>query len=88
MSEIPSASEFLGYTSQEGKAPNFKLGVVTGLFSNGTAKIKFDGEDTASEKQYAYLSGYKPTVNERVLLAIVSGTYVILGTISYNVSPL
>ncbi len=87
MSGIPSAGEFLQYASGEGKSSSFKLGMVTELFNNGAAKVKFDGEDTASEKQYAYLAGYKPAVNDRVLLAIVSGTYVILDKINYNVSP-
>ncbi|MDF2985739.1 MAG: hypothetical protein K0R50_1249 [Eubacterium sp.] len=87
MSGIPSAREFLGYASAGEEASSFKLGMVTELFSNGTAKIKFDGEDTASGKQYAYLAGYKPVINDRVLLAVVSGTYIILDKINYNVSP-
>ena len=39
---------------------SFKLGVVVELFPIGTAKITFDGEEVASEKEYSYLASYKP----------------------------
>lgn len=57
------------------------------LFYNNTAKLIFDGEETASQKQYAYLDSYTPAVGDRVLLASISGTYVILGKINYDVKP-
>lgn len=66
---------------------NFKLATVTALFDNNTAKLRFDGEETASEKQYAYLESYKPTIDDRVLLGVLGGTYVILGKVNYNVAP-
>jgi hypothetical protein len=67
---------------------NFKIGTVTALFATlNTAKITFHGEDTVSEKQYSYLSSYVPKVNDVVLMAQLSGTYVILGKINYNVAP-
>lgn len=66
---------------------NFKLGEVVELFSNDTAKVKFDGEEAPSEKQYSYLASYVPKVNDRVLLAITGGTYIILGKVNYNVPP-
>jgi len=84
MSDIPGAEELLVQPEQQSI---FRLGVVEELFDNGAAKVKFDGEETTSEKQYAYLSYYKPTVGDRVLLAAISGTYVILGNILYNQSP-
>ncbi len=65
----------------------FRLGVVVELFSNKTAKIKFDGEETASQKQYAYLNNYSPVVGDRVVMAALSGTYIILGKLNYNNSP-
>ncbi len=86
MSNIPSAGELLQQTSNQ-SPQTFKLGTVDDLFPNGTAKVKFDGEETASEKQYAYLSGYAPVVNDRVLLAYCGGTYIILDKIQYNVPP-
>lgn len=66
---------------------NFKLATVTALFANKTAKLQFDGEDVASEKQYAYLESYTPKINDRVLLGVLGGTYVILGKVNYNVAP-
>lgn len=66
---------------------SFKLATVAALFENGTAKIQFDGEETASEKQYAYLESYRPEIGNRVLLGVLGGTYIILGKINYNVSP-
>lgn len=62
----------------------FKLATVVGLFDNGTAKIQFDGETEPSEKEYAYFSSYRPVVGDRVLLAKVGGTYVIMNSIAYN----
>lgn len=87
MSNIPSAGEFLQQTNNQGPQTTFKLGTVDDLFPNGTAKVKFDGEETASEKQYAYLAEYAPTINDRVLLAYCGGTYIILDKIHYNVPP-
>lgn len=63
----------------------FKLGTVTALFPNGNAKIKFDGESTVSQKKYSYISTYIATVNDRVLLVRVSGTWIIIGKIKYDI---
>lgn len=82
MSEILSSKEFLEQISTAA-SESFKLGIVSSLFPDGKGKIKFDGEDTASEKKYPALSTYIPVVNDRVLLAMVSGTYVILGKIQH-----
>lgn len=84
MSDIPDAQELIEQPEQQ---QTFRLGTVVELFSNSTAKVKFDGEETASEKQYAYLKSYKPSVNDRVLLAAVGGTYVILGSVIFDESP-
>lgn len=81
---IPTAQELVE-TPQENK--NFKMAVVAELFPNSTAKVTFDGEEEASEKQYAYLSSYIPKSGDRVLMAAVGGTYVILGKVKFNASP-
>lgn len=60
---------------------SFKLGTVDSLDSGGNPKIKFDGETTASQKIYKRLASYTPAAGHRVILAQVSGTYVILGRI-------
>jgi hypothetical protein len=87
MSDIPSAGELLSTVQPGQQGSPFRLGAVAELFPNETAKIKFDGEETASEKQYAYLASYTPALNDRVLLAMTAGTYIILGKIFYTESP-
>lgn len=61
---------------------NFRIGTVADLFEDGTAQIQFDGEETPSQKQYAFLSVYKPAASDRVVLAALGGTYIILGKIT------
>lgn len=82
-----TAEEFVLEIDNKEESKNFKLATVVELFHNDTAKLKFDGEETASEKQYAYLDSYVPKIDDRVLLGILGGTYVILGKVNYNVSP-
>lgn len=41
--------------------------------------VRFAGETLPTEKAYSYLSPYQPQLGDRVLLARVKGTYVILG---------
>ena len=83
MSEIPNEI-FQPLEEQEQQV--FKLGTVTNLFENGTAQVRFDGEESPSQKQYAFLSTYRPVVDDRVFLAAIGGTYVILGAISHEIS--
>jgi hypothetical protein len=59
----------------------FKLAAVTNLFQDGTAKVKFYGEEVASEKGYCYLSSYNPSDNDVVLMMPFAGTYIIAGKI-------
>lgn len=82
-----NTEEMVVQTSPEAAPSPFKLGTVAALFANNTAQVLFDGETTASEKQYAYLSTYVPEVDDRVLLVNVGGTYIIMGDISYNIAP-
>lgn len=76
---IPTAQEFINLNKQESESV-FKLGKVSGVTS-GLPKILFDGEETASGKLYAKLGSYSPVAGDRVLLAKVSGTYVVLGKV-------
>lgn len=82
-----TAEEFVLEINDTEQSKNFKLANVVDLFENNTAKVMFDGEDAASEKQYAYLESYTPEIFDRVLLAVTGGTYVILGKVNYNISP-
>ena len=66
----------------QGEAPQdeaFAIGVVTATSSG--LKIKLSGEDTARAKSYKRLSSYTPAINDRVVLAKISGTYVVLGKV-------
>lgn len=77
-----TAEELLKITKQEKQQEVFRLGKIDPAYTTGRPKIVFDGETTASGKQYPYLSNYSPAANDRVILAAVSGSYVILGKIS------
>lgn len=57
-----------------------KLATVKEVSANGT-KIKFDGEGIVSEQYYSRLGSYIPTNGDRVLLAQIAGTHVILGKV-------
>lgn len=73
--------KFLEITRGQEKEAVFRLGKIDPLYSNGRPKIVFDGETAASTKQYPYLAPYAPTAGDRVLLAKVAGSYVIMGKV-------
>jgi len=58
----------------------FSLGIVGGVSGNKVT-IQFDGETSVSQKYYPILASYTPVVGDRVLVANVSGTHVVLGKI-------
>lgn len=64
---------------KDGPSANYKIGTV-GTVNGNKAKIKFDGEQVESGKEYLGV-GYSPSTGDRVLLINVSGTYLILGAI-------
>lgn len=49
--------------------------------STYTYKIKFDGDEAASQKFYKTMGNLSITIGKRVLCARVSGTWIILGRI-------
>lgn len=73
--------EFLKITKGQEKETVFRLGKIDPLYSSGRPKIVFDGESIASAKQYPYLAPYTPAAGDRVLLAKVAGSYVIIGKV-------
>ncbi|WP_218924883.1 hypothetical protein [Priestia megaterium] len=74
--------EFVALMSQlNTQEKAFSLGTIQSGYSSGRPRVLFDGESVTSSKQYSYLSSYAPASNDRVLLANISGTYVILGKI-------
>jgi hypothetical protein len=82
-----TTEEMIQMTEQDEQSL-FKLATVVGFWANGTVKIQFDGEEEPSEKEYAFLASYKPYSGDRVLVAKVSNTYVILGSVRYKIKPL
>lgn len=59
----------------------FHLAKVTSL-SSGRAYVQFYGDSSPSSKLYPYLEGYKPSVNDDVLMLRQGSTYIIAGKIS------
>ena len=57
------------------------IGTVKSSTSGAGVTVQIDGESSATTKKYTYLSSYTPAVNDRVLIAEVAGSYVILGKI-------
>lgn len=62
-----------------------KMAEVVGLFENGTAKVKFDGEEVASEKEYGFLRHYIPKVGDKVFMMEFNGSYIIFDAVDYQV---
>lgn len=57
----------------------FRLGTVTG--TTGGVQVQFDGESATSPKAYKRLGSYTPTVGNRVILARVGSTWVVMGAV-------
>lgn len=62
-----------------------KLGKVTSV-SGGRAYIQHYGEDTPSGKQYTFIDGYFPEVNDTVAMLPQGNTYIIIGKV-LNTAP-
>lgn len=76
-----NAEEFVRLISKLQKTEKpFSIGTV-GSVSGLKATIQFDGEGSASSKYYPSLAPYTPTGGDRVLVANIAGTHVILGKI-------
>ena len=44
-------------------------------------RIKFDGETTASDNLYNRLASYSPKLNDRIVVDVDNGKYLILGEV-------
>ncbi|NNJ32450.1 hypothetical protein G9470_22045 [Bacteroides xylanolyticus] len=58
----------------------YRMAVVDNV-TGGRPYLRFYGETAASQKPYKYLQSYTPTANDKVLVARVAKTYVILGKV-------
>lgn len=59
------------------------LATVGSYTAGAGATLIFDGQTTATTKRYKRLASYTPAAGDRVLVAKISGSYVILGKITY-----
>ena len=57
------------------------LGEVDSYVPGTGVTLLIDGEDAPTTKAYSFLGSYVPTPGDRVLIAKVSGTYVVLGAV-------
>jgi hypothetical protein len=76
------AEEFVKLISSlNTKEKAFSLGKIDPAYTSGRPKVIFDGDTVPSTKTYPYLSSYTPQANDRVLIANVGGSHVIIGKI-------
>ena len=75
------AEEFLGLVQPKAAQIVFKLGTIPSDYVSGRPTILFDGEGTISTRTYPYLDSYTPTGNDRVLVAMVGHSGVVLGDV-------
>lgn len=82
MSNIPDAFEFLRIIQAGEPDSPFKLATVNPAHSSGRPRVTFDGESTLSVKTYPYLTSYTPAASDRVLMARVGTSYVVVGEVA------
>lgn len=63
----------------------YSLGIIDPNYSGkGKPRVIFDGENAPSVKTYPYLSSYNPVAGDRVVIANMGATHVILGGVQNN----
>lgn len=64
-----------------GLNPWHRHGTVIADYVSGLPRIRFDGDDVASDRRYPHLSSYTPAANDRVYLVRSGNTWLIIGKI-------
>ena len=59
----------------------FRLGQIDPNYTSGRPGIIFSGESKVSSKKYPYLSSYSPKARDKVLIARLGNSYVVIGKI-------
>lgn len=59
---------------------SYRMAIVSSITST-RPYIRFYGETNASQKPYKYLASYAPAVGDKVLVARIDKSYVILGKV-------
>jgi hypothetical protein len=67
--------------SAKGPTSYLRLGTIPADYVSGRPRIIFDGEDAATSRTYPYLPSYVPRAGDRVVLAKVGHSWVILGRV-------
>ena len=75
-----NAAEMVKLQEKQDKS-NLRLAEVIELNENGTAMVRFYGEDIASQKTFAYLASYSPDISDVVLMMVFGDTYIIIGKV-------
>lgn len=69
-----------GYTEKVAPANRaHRLGTIDPAYTAGKPKVLFDGATTLSTDGFAFVGNYQPVAEDRVVLAPVGNTYLIIG---------
>mgnify|MGYP001216073350 CR=1 FL=1 len=61
-----------------------KIAKVVGFFKSGAPQIQFDGESSASEKEFPFLKSCQPKVDDRVYMKEFANSYIIFDVIYFE----
>ncbi len=64
-----------------------KLATVTGFFESGAARVKFDGEEEESKKEYPFMKHCIPEEGDRVYMREFADSYIIDGVVLFETAP-
>lgn len=64
-----------------------RLATVVDFFESGAAKVRFDGEDKDSEKEYPFMKHCIPVKGDRVYMRAFAESYIIEGVILFETAP-
>ena len=59
----------------------FRLAIIENGYTEGKPRVIFDGETKQTAKRYPYLGSYVPAAGDRILLAKIAGSFIILGKV-------
>jgi hypothetical protein len=73
--------DFLEIVRRSANQPIFRLGTIPAGYSGGRPQVQFDGENAPSARTWPYLASYTPAAGDRVLVAMVGSSGVVLGKV-------
>lgn len=63
------------------KGCELRFATIDPAHAAGRPRLIFDGETVAGDRQYPYLATYTPAAGDRVLVALVNNSGVVIGKI-------